>query len=70
MFKPIPPPHPPPKRATNYCLSSVYIHDFALHTGIRCEYCSSLNNATKFDNCHSCGAPLGSHKTFRRNTFK
>lgn len=29
--------------------------------GYKCAYCSSLNNATKFDNCHSCGAPLAAN---------
>ena len=49
----IPPPLPP-----SYCLSATYVPSYELHVGIECSYCASLNNATKFDNCRSCGAPL------------
>ena len=65
-------PHiPPPVRATEVYLSAAYFPDFALQIGIKCEYCSSLNNATKFDNCCSCGAPLGVQKTSpKQNPFK
>lgn len=42
----------------NYCLSGNVMPEFELEIGLKCAYCLSLNNATKFDNCKSCGAPL------------
>lgn len=58
---------PPPPMA----LSGVWNPAYEIQIGIKCEYCSSLNNATKFDNCRSCGAPLGVQKTSpKQNPFK
>lgn len=51
-------PPPPPPEEEYGCLSGTYIPSYELHVGIECAYCASLNNATKFDNCRSCGAPL------------
>lgn len=47
-----------PNQIDYTCYSGTYIPEYALEIGIKCVYCASLNNATKFDNCRSCGAPL------------
>ena len=41
--------------------SGVWNPAYEIQMGIKCAYCASLNNATKFDNCRSCGAPLAAN---------
>ena len=44
------------------CCSATYVASYAFQRDLECSYCKSLNDATVFDNCKNCGAPLAPDK--------